>query len=55
MTNGVILLGLIAVIFAVIVVRVRRRFGMRENGKAFLTAVSAFAIAVLLLWATHRH
>ena len=55
MTDGVILLGFIAVIFAVVVVRMRRRLGLASNGKAFLTAVCGFAIVVLLLWATNRH
>ena len=55
MTDGLILLGFIAVIFAVVVLRARRRLGAGTSGKAFATAVCGFAIVVLILWATHNH
>ncbi len=55
MTDGLILLGFLAVIFAIVVLRLRRRLGMGGTSKAFATAVAGFAIVVLILWATHRH
>lgn len=55
MTDGLILLGFIAVIFAFLVLRGRRRLGMGGTLKAFVAAVCGFAIVVLILWATHRH
>jgi len=53
-TNGLILLGLLAVIFAVIVARVRRRLGMRVPARFFFAAAAVFAIVVLILWAQQR-
>jgi len=53
-TDGLILLGLIAVVFAVLVLRGRRRLGMAATGRAFAVAIAGFAIVVLILWATHR-
>jgi flagellar biosynthesis component FlhA len=55
MSNGLILLGFIAVIFGILVARFRRRLGIGGTLKTFVTAVCGFAIAVLLLWATNRH
>ncbi|MGI9006280.1 MAG: hypothetical protein ACR2FU_08795 [Streptosporangiaceae bacterium] len=55
MTDGLILLGFIAVVFAILVLRGRRRLGMSGRFKPFMTAVAGFAIAVLILWATQRH
>jgi hypothetical protein len=54
MADGLILLGVIAVIFAVLVLRGRRILGMSATGKVFMTAVCGFAIVVLILWATNR-
>jgi len=53
-TDGLILLGFIAVVFAVFVVRGRRRLGMAISGRVFAAAVAGFAIVVLILWATQR-
>ena len=52
MTNGLILLGFIAVCFAVVVVRSRRRLGMAVTGRIVAMTISGFAIVVLILWAT---
>ena len=51
-TNGLILLGVLAVIFAVIVARVRRRLGMTV--RFFFAAAAVFAIVVLILFAQQR-
>jgi hypothetical protein len=54
-TDGLILLGFLALLFAVIVVRGRRRMGIGVTGRVFATAIAGFAIVVLILWATQRH
>ena len=53
-TNGLILLGVLAVIFAVIVARVRRRLGMTVPARFFFAAAAVFAIVVLIFWAQQR-
>jgi hypothetical protein len=53
-TDGLILLGFLAVIFAIGVTTGRRRLGMGVSGRIFAVAVCGFAIAVLILWATQR-
>ena len=55
MTDGLILLGMLAVLFAVGVAWGRRRLGMRFSGRSFAMALSGFAIAVLVLWVSQRH
>lgn len=55
MTDGLILLGIVAVAFGLVVARFRRRLGIGGTGKTFISAVCGFAIAVLLLWVMHRH
>jgi hypothetical protein len=54
MTDGLILLGLLAILFAIAVSRGRRRVGLGMPARVFAIAVSGFAIAVLILWVTHR-
>ena len=55
MTEGLILLGFLAVIFAIGVTKGRRRLGMGISGRIFAVAACGFAIAVLILWAAqHR-
>jgi len=55
MTDGLILLGLLAVLFAFGVSRGRKRLGMGMSGRTFATAVAGFAIVVLILWVAQRH
>ena len=55
MTDGLILLGVLAVLFAIGVAWAGKRFGMRFSGRGFAIAVSGFAIAVLVLWVSQRH
>jgi hypothetical protein len=50
--DGLILLGFIALAFAVLVVRARRRVGMPVTGRVLAAAIFGFAIVVLILWAT---
>ena len=52
--NGLILLGLLAVIFAVIVARGRRRLGITVTARFFVAAAAVFAIVVLIVWAKQR-
>jgi hypothetical protein len=54
-TNGLILLGFIGLLFAIVIARVRRRLGMAVSGRFLAMTISVFAIAVLVLWtATSR-
>lgn len=55
MTDGLILLGVLAVLFAIGLSRGRRRLGMGFTGRSFAMAVSGFAIVVLILWVAQRH
>jgi len=55
MTDGLILLGFIALIFAILVAMGRKRLGIRATGRTFAMTVCGFAIAILILWATQRH
>ena len=54
-TDGLILLGVLAVLFAIGVARGRRRLGMGFTGRGFAIAVSGFAIVVLIIWVSQRH
>jgi len=53
-TDGLILLGFLAILFAIAVIRGRRRMGVGSTGRVFTIAACGFAIAVLILWATQR-
>jgi hypothetical protein len=50
--DGLILLGFIALVFAILVARARRRVGMPVTGRVLAVAIFGFAIAVLILWVT---
>jgi hypothetical protein len=52
--NGLILLGLVAVIFAIVVARVRRRLGMTVSARFFFAAAAVSAIVILIFWARQR-
>ena len=52
MTNGLILLGFIAIVIAVVTARVRRRVGFPVRPGFYAAAVAVIAIAILLLWIT---
>jgi len=54
MTNGLILLGFIAVVLALVITKLRRRLGMAVTGRITALTVAFFAIAILVLWATSR-
>lgn len=54
MTDGLILLGFLAIIFAIALTRGRRRLGMAVTGRVFAMAVCGFAIVVLILWVAQR-
>ena len=55
MTNGLILLGFIAIVIAVVTARVMRRVGVPVRPGFYAAAVAVIAIAVLLLWVTQKH
>jgi hypothetical protein len=54
MADGLILLGFIAVVIAVVTARVRRRVGFPVQRGFYAAAVAVIAIAVLLLWVTQN-
>jgi hypothetical protein len=54
-TNGLILLGFIAVAFTLVMARARRRLGMAVTGRILAMTLAGFAIVVLVLWAATRH
>jgi len=54
-TNGLILLGFIAVVLALLVARVKRRIGMRVTVGTLTMTAAVIAIAILALWATNTH
>jgi hypothetical protein len=53
-SNGLILLAFIAIVLALVMTRFRRRLGMRATGSVLAATACAFAIAILVLWATSR-
>jgi hypothetical protein len=53
--EGLILLGFLAVLVALFVVRTRRRLGLASTGKTWAVVIAVFVIFVLGLWASARH
>jgi hypothetical protein len=54
MTDGLVLLGFIAIVIAITIARVRRRAGFPVRTGFYTAAVAVIAIAVLLLWVTQN-
>ncbi len=55
MTDGLILLGLLAVLFAIVAGRARRRLGMPMSFRILTTIIAGFAIVVLVMWVASTH
>ncbi len=55
MADGLILLGFIAIVIAVVAARARRRLGFPVQRGFYAVAVATIAIAVLIFWAVQRH
>lgn len=55
MSQGIILLIVIALIVAYVVARTRRRMGLLVTGKTWLVVMVAVIIGLLALWATQTH
>lgn len=51
MSQGIILLVVLAAIVAYVVARTRRRMGLLVTGKTWVTVMVGFVIVVLALWA----
>jgi hypothetical protein len=49
-TQGLILLALIAASFALLATRVRRRMGMSVTGRTWVVAMLVVVVIVLALW-----
>jgi hypothetical protein len=55
MSQGIILLIVIALIVAYVVARTRRRMGLLVTGKTWLVVIVAVIIGLLALWASQTH
>jgi len=55
MSQGIVLLVVLAAIVAYVVVRTRRRMGLLVTGKTWLTVMAGFVIVVLAMWAATTH
>lgn len=51
MSQGIILLVVLAAIVGYVVVRTRRRMGLLVTGKTWVTVMVGFVIVVLAMWA----
>jgi hypothetical protein len=51
MSQGIILLVVLAVIVAYVVARTRRRMGLLVTGKTWVTVMVGFVVVVLAMWA----
>jgi hypothetical protein len=54
MSQGIILLLVLAAIVAYVVTRTRRRMGMLVTGKTWIVTMTGFVVVVLALWAASR-
>ncbi len=55
MSQGVILLVVIALIITYVVARTRRRLGLLVTAKTWLVVMIAVIIGILALWASQTH
>ena len=55
MSQGVILLLLIAAIVAYVVIRIRKRMGLLVTGRTWYVVMVGFALIVLAMWAGSSH
>jgi hypothetical protein len=55
MSQGIILLVVLAAIVAYVVVRTRRRMGLVVTSKTWVTVMVGFVIVVLATWAAASH
>lgn len=55
MTNGLILLALIALLGAFVWTRMSRRAGLSVTWRTWLIAVTVFVLLILALWAYNTH
>ncbi len=55
MSQGIILLLLIALVVSYVLIRTRRRMGMLVTGRTWLVIMTGVVIGVLALWASQTH
>lgn len=55
MSQGIILLIVIALIVAYVAASTRRRMGLLVTGKTWLVVMAAVVIGLLALWASQTH
>jgi hypothetical protein len=53
--EGLILLGFLAVLVTLFIVRARRRLGLASTSKTWAVIVAVFVIFVLGMWASATH
>ncbi len=51
MTDGLILVGFLAVLAALFTVRMRRRLGLGSTARTWLMVITGFVLITLTLWA----
>jgi drug/metabolite transporter (DMT)-like permease len=54
MGQGLVLLGLLAALVAVIATRLRRKLGLQVTGKTSLAVMTGFVLIALALWAASQ-
>ncbi len=55
MSQGIVLLLVLAAIVGYVVARTRRRMGLLVTGKTWLVVMAVVVVAVLALWAASTH
>jgi len=55
MSQGIVLLLLVAVVVAYVISRTRRRMGMLVTGRTWFVIMACVVIGVLVLWASQKH
>jgi hypothetical protein len=55
MSQGIVLLVVLAAIVAYVVARTRRRMGLVVTSKTWVTVMVGFVVVVLVMWAAASH
>jgi glucan phosphoethanolaminetransferase (alkaline phosphatase superfamily) len=54
-TTGLVLLGFLAILVAIFIVKMRRRLGLGSTPSTWAAIIAIFVIVVLGLWASATH
>ncbi len=55
MSQGIILLLVLAAIVAYVITRTRRRMGLLVTGRTWIAVMAGFVVVVLAVWAATTH